>query len=1198
MSVALKLHQRYRICPFLWALILKTFLEELKMLKNLKLITLLLTLVLCFAFNAFAQEQYGNIEGTVKDPQGAVVPNVSVTITNPASGFKRATNTDGNGFFSVLQLPPGNYTVMADASSGFNGAKRENVVVKLGLTATSDFTLALKSADGNVVISVTDTEPIDTGGTQTQTNLSSKQIELLPKGTTFTSVLKAVPGTRNEGGSGGFQVDGASGSENSFVIDGQEVNNFRTGALRGNQNLPTQFVEEVSLKSSGFAAEFGGATGGVVNVVTKGGNNTFHGEFGSMFTSNKLEGANRPTLNRFTGGSAGTFVQKSEYITLPKIQGNAFLPTANLSGPIIKNRLWFFGSYTPQIIHQEANTAFFTTGLQTAFGAIPARTYRFNERNERDTRNEYAFGRLDASPFDSLRLSGTYTWNPVSTRGALPFNSISIGGTPSTVNFGGTIGSLTGNELTKRQGGRETANNVTGQAVWTPSSNFILTGRYSRGFTNEKAGNYFAVFQTQYLCPAGSATIVGACSTGVNDATNGATIRDVALRTNYQGDATYIAGNFGGRHEFKGGYVWLRLLNDVLNGYATLGRISLNYNGTSITDLGSLAAPTPGFIGAGTLTRIGTKGTGANTSQSIFVQDKWEPVKRLTFNLGVRFEKEDLPSFNGFAPPINFKWFDKVVPRLGVAYALTNDGKTVLRGSYSQFSDRVRFDLPRGSFGGDFFRTDYFEIFPTSGPFRTQFTLASILGAFNDAPGGRCPTSGFIATGALSRCQADFRIASNNPNATLLDGKVDPNLKPFRQSEITFGLQRQLTNTYRLSGRYVYKNVLSAVEDAGVRNAAGSEAYILGNPGTGLHLEQLKALGYLKSTTPQRRYNALEVVLDKNLSNHYYYSLNYTYSRLYGNYSGLASSDEITAGTGIGRTSPGVNRFFDLPHLGFTATGEKDNGLLATDRPHVFNALGAYIFDWFGDKNNETTASFFTTFESGTPVTSTVGFYTTSIFTKRGDLGRTPFFTQTDLSFSHKYKFGSDNKYSIAFDFNLLNAFDQKQATGFNTSVSAVTLTEASLFNNGGTLRQICPASTVAVGVCAASPMPYVFGTLSGAGLTNSLDCPTPTISLAAGGPPPLACGNQTVLSGLGGTPITVGNQIFGSPSALTNAYNAGQILALINRYLDGTPGQTGIAGLTNYQVLPALNRRNSSYGLANTFQAPRAIRFGFRFQF
>jgi len=986
--------------------------------------------------SVIGQEQYGNIEGNLKDPQGAVVPNVSVTISNSNTGFKRTTITNESGFFRVLQLPPGTYAVTTGAISGFSATKKENVVVTLGNTTPVEIALPVGSGTNIVDITATDeVQSIDPTGTKVMTNLTARQIELLPKGVNFAGVLKAVPGTRQEANSGGFQVDGASGSENSFVIDGQEVNNFRTGALRTNQTLPTQFVQEVSLKSSGFEAEFGGATGGVINVVTKGGNNVWHGEFGSQFTSNKLEGAVRPTLNRFTAGSNATFVQPTEYVTTPKAGGHSFLPTANLSGPIFKDKVWFFGSYTPQIFDETRNTQFFTNGPNTTVGAATARTFRFAEEYHRQQKFEYGFGRVDASPWSNLQLNGTYVWNPVITHGALPFGTLSFGGNPPTVTL--PQGTFTGRTLTDQQGGRETANNVTGQAVWTPTSNLIVSGRYSRGFANEKGANYFAVMNTQYLCAAGNPLITNSCVTNANDAANGAVIRDVSIRTNYQGDATYVVGSFGGRHEFKGGYGWLKLLNDVANGFAALGRITLWYDGSTITDRGSTATPTPGAIGNGTLNRTGTFGVGANTSQSIYFQDKWQPTGRLTLNLGLRFEKEDLPSFNGLAPPINFGWGDKVVPRIGVAFDLFGDGKNKIFGSYSQFSDRVRFDLPRGSFGGDFFRVDFFEIFPNSGPFRTAFTLDSILGNFNDAPGGACPTTGFIGSG-LSRCQSDFRIASNDPNAALEDGKVDPNLKPFRQAEITVGFQRQLTNLYRFSTRYVFKNVLSAVEDAGVRNAAGSEAYILGNPGSGLHLEQLQTFGYNKSITPQRRFDAVEFVLEKQFSNHYHFNLNYTYSRLFGNYSGLASSDEA------GRTSPGVNRFFDLPHIGWTALGQPDNGALATDRPHVFNAFGAYIFDWKGSKSNETTASFFTTIQSGTPVTSTVNFYTNSIFLKRGDLGRTPVLTQTDLSFSHKYKFGSDNRFTVAFDVNLINAFDQKIITGYFTNVSAVTLTEAS----------------------------------------------------------------------------------------------------------------------------------------------------------
>ena len=1004
------------------------------MINRLLKIVSILSIVLCLTAAAFGQETTGNVEGTVKDQAGAVVPNVTVTVVNKASGmgFKRVVTTNNEGFYRVVQVPAGTYAVSTAAIAGFSAATYENVIVTAGNSIPVDIKLAIGSTPVSVDVAGTDALPIDTSGSKVQTNISARQIELLPKGANFTGVLKAIPGTRGEAFSGGFQVDGASGSENSFMIDGQEVNNFRTGALRANQNVPTQFVSEVSVRSSGFEAEFGGATGGVVNVITKGGSNDWHGEFGSGFTSSRLEGKPKPTLLRFTSGTGATFVQTSEYETFPKVGGHSFLPTANLGGPIIKDRVWFFASYTPQLINQNTDTAFYSNAPRAT------RTYRFNEVYTRNTRNEFAYTRIDASPSNSLRLTGTFTWNPVATQGNLPFNTFSFGGVPPTVDFGGSIGRLTGNQLTQRQGGRETANNVTGQAVWTPTTWLVVNGRYSRGFANEKAGNYFAVQNTQYNCVAGLASNPNSCVTGAVDATNGATLFDVSLRTNYSGDATFIVGNFGGRHEFKTGYSWLRLLNDVSNGYAASGRIALYYDGSTITDRGATATPTPGAIGNGTLTRIGTRGTGQNTSQQIFFQDKWQPTSRLTFNLGIRAEKEDLPSFNKFAPPINFSFGQKIVPRLGFAYDIGGSGKTKVFGSYSEFSDRLRFDLPRGSFGGDFFRVDYFEIFPTSGPFRTTFTLPSILGNFNDAPGGKCAATGFIGSG-LSRCQADFRIASNNPNAVLEDGKVDPNLKPFRQREITFGLQRQLNADYRLSTRYVYKNVLSAVEDAGVRNAAGSEAYILGNPGIGLHRKQLDAFGYIKGATPQRRYDAAEVVLDKRLSNHYYYSLNYTYSRLYGNYSGLASSDEL------GRTSPGVNRFFDLPHLGYTSTGQPDNGRLATDRPHVFNAFGAYLFNWMGSKTNETTLSFFQTIETGTPLSTTVGFYTTSIYLKRGDLGRTPTFTQTDLSFSHKYRFGRDGRFSLAGDVNLINAWNQGIVTGVNVSTSAVTITEASL---------------------------------------------------------------------------------------------------------------------------------------------------------
>src|SRR5207247_11106718 len=112
-----------------------------------------------------------------------------------------------------------------------------------------------------------------------------------------------------------------------------------------------------------------------------------------------------------------------------------------------------------------------------------------------------------------------------------------------------------------------------------------------------------------------------------------------------------------------------------------------------------------------------------------------------------------------------------------------------------------------------------------------------------------------------------------------------------------------------------------------------------GNWAKGFDVKHDQTNGTAKSARPQRLYRALEVVLNKRLSNHYYFNANYTLGYLWGNYSGLASSDEN------GRTSPGVDRFFDYPVNGFTATGQPDNGYLSTDRRHVIKSYGGYEFN-------------------------------------------------------------------------------------------------------------------------------------------------------------------------------------------------------------------------------------------------------------
>lgn len=1009
---------------------------------------LLLTAILLITGSlAFGQETTGSIEGVVKDSAGAAVPSVTLTITSAreaagaitttgaGAGFKRTVTTNEEGSFRVLQVPPGTYDVVTTEASGFGEARYENVTVAIGKTTLLAITVNPGSTAITVDVSTSDATPVDTTSNAIQTSITAKRLELLPKGRGFTGLLKAVPGTRPESRSGGFSVDGASGAENVFVIDGQEVTNYRTGTLNETYNVPTQLVQEVQVKSSGFDALYGGATGGVVSVVTRSGGNDYHGEFGVQFEVPQFNGTPRPLLTRFTTGSVANnnFGQTSEYFNPVKARGTNVFPTANLAGRIIRDRVWFFASYSPQVFETTVDTPYFTN--------LPAaqRTFIASERYHRTRRYEYSFGRIDANPFNKLRLTGTFLWNPVIEHGSIPTTSFTNVGSSDfgfqnipTANYGGSIGVLRGREFTDRQGGRQSSNLVTIGGVYTATSKLVFDGRYSHGFLNEKLGNYFVPEVVQIFSCGTPFAAFPCATTGANTITR----KDVSVRQSYEGSVAYVF-NAGGQHELRGGYQRFTIFNDVQSGNSTVGRVSFNY-GTSITTLiGGNVTATPGAVGSGSFRRTGTNGHGSNLSQGIFIQDKYQPTRRLTLNLGIRFEKEDLPSFNDFPSAINFGWGDKIAPRLGFAYDLSGNGKTKIFASYGKFFDRVKFALPRGLFGGDIFLEDYFEIFP--GQTVANFNITSILGSFSGP--SVCPSTGFIASDALSRCQKNFRVNANEPGASaFLNGAVDPDLRPFQQTELTVGAERQFGQDYVLRVRYTYKNVDEAVEDAGVVNAAGSEAYIIGNPGRGLHLQTLETLGYARSTRPQRRYDGLEFVIDKRLSNDWYFNANYTYSRLYGNYSGLASSDEPHLVDG--RLAPGVSRAFDLPFIGFTARGEKDNGRLQTDRPHVFNIYGAYIFNWMGSKTNSTEISGFQTVTSGQPQTTTIygaSTVTPQILLGRGDLGRSPVFSQTDLSFTHRYRFGHDGGMTLAIDLNLLNVFDQSTVTAIYTVLNPST---------------------------------------------------------------------------------------------------------------------------------------------------------------
>ena len=292
-------------------------------------LTLLLTLGL--SSPAFAQRTTGTLVGTVKDNTGAILPGVTVALTGEKVVGTQTTTTNEQGFYRFASLPPGGYE-LGFSLSGFSTLRRQGV--KLSVGATEEVSAELKVSQlAEEITVVGDTPVVDTQTNQVSTNYDKDWVRNapVPRFSMF-DLLAAAPGiSQSSQGSTTMSAFGSGTDENSFQIDGTNLTAPSTGEAWPYPN--TDAIEEIEVLSLGAPAEYGNITGAVFNVVTRQGTNDFHGDANFYLQTDSLTGRN--TSDEEDGG-------------FPFHREKFHDATFQISGPIKKDKLFFFASYQYQ----------------------------------------------------------------------------------------------------------------------------------------------------------------------------------------------------------------------------------------------------------------------------------------------------------------------------------------------------------------------------------------------------------------------------------------------------------------------------------------------------------------------------------------------------------------------------------------------------------------------------------------------------------------------------------------------------------------------------------------------------------------------------------------------------------------------------------------------------------------------------------
>jgi outer membrane receptor protein involved in Fe transport len=943
---------------------------------------------------AFAQQGAGAFTGVVTDAiSRQPLEGVVVRAQSPGMQDEQIGVTDKTGFYRVSHLLPGTFEINFERD-GYFSLRQTNIALR------SDTTLRLNAAlapteGATQSIEITDRPVVDVGSSTTSTTIDANLLKRVPlsapgaKGSasrTIESVAEVAPGVSNDHYGAG--INGASSPENHYSVDGLSVGNPGKGVL--GTALSTEFVSEVNVVTAGYMPEYGRATGGVLNAVTKSGSNSFRASIWSFVSPGALEGERKLVKQSAQPVTYGT--------ELSYIGDVGF----DLGGPILKDKLWFYTGVDVSNTRYNIKRSIFRTTNRTAAnpdGEIEG-TPIYTQDFIADARTYQGMAKLTWSLNSENRLTFAAYGAPVVSGGGAKFDGTNV--TPGRY----SIDPLTG---APEAGSAGTYSSSAHQFKSTPidaslkwNSQFldkrllldVMVGthfqkdsmRASDGSSALDSSGIGAYYNVNYRrnTPFHSITDFESFPTAarcneanfdclVSDYTSGAP-RDLneATYNRYQSSiiVSYLA-NLWGHHLIKAGFEseLTSFRNQKSNRVFTESEDGSQFNDEE--RFGVLTAPdTVQFIDPL------TKKTQSLTVGG-FLQDSWSVADKVTVNLGLRYDSQYY--FNN-AGNVGLSLPNQWSPRLGLIYDPTQSGRAKLYANYAR----------------------YYENAPLG------FADVVLVGEPQVRGGHAC--NPVIWSQHRNECQQPANLRPNSqddpraPNQIYTAGgsagTLDPDIEASSSDEVSMGGEYELIPDARLGVNLTRRWINKWIED--MNPVVGLNGFA-GNPGYGLGASLPKV---------ERVYRALTVYLAKSFSQQWLAQASYTLGSLRGNYSGLFAPEDNYLG-------PNGTADFDSPNV-----SNNRYGALKGDIRHSVKLMGAK--DWRINNRMGLGTGLSLRARSGAPTSYLAAdpytYSMESYLVERGIGPRLPWIFTADLQLAYRVAAFQGMNVSVTADvFNLLN---------------------------------------------------------------------------------------------------------------------------------------------------------------------------------